>query len=182
VHFARGVAFAAIGAGELATISYDAVIELDPNNAGAYAARAAIRFESKRPHAALADADRALALDPNMAAAYALRAAIREVLNQKDAAATDRVKAQELSHAATVHGADQGFCAFIARKAVRGELTPGGGAKIPDYCRSAMDDAKSCAEQKCSIADIIDREERDNSRPLFHWGADDYQAIEALQK
>jgi hypothetical protein len=77
---------------------------------------------------------------------------------------------------------DDPFCAFIARKAVRGELTPEGGARIPDYCRSAMDKAKSCAEQKCSMADIIGREERDNSRPLFHWGADDYQAIEALQK
>lgn len=77
---------------------------------------------------------------------------------------------------------DDPFCAFIARKAVRGELTPGGGAQIPDYCRSAMDKAKSCAEQKCSMADIIDREEHDNSLPPFHWGADDYQRIEALQK
>jgi hypothetical protein len=55
---------------------------------------------------------------------------------------------------------DDPFCAFIARKAVRGELTPEGGARIPDYCRSAMDKAKSCAEQKCSMADIIGREAR----------------------
>jgi hypothetical protein len=77
---------------------------------------------------------------------------------------------------------DDPYCDFIARKAVRGELKSGGGAQIPDYCRKAMDQAKSCEEQKCSMADIIDREEHDRSRPPFHWGADDYQAIEAHQK
>ncbi len=77
---------------------------------------------------------------------------------------------------------DDPYCAFIARRAVRGEFTSGSGTAIPDYCRKALDQAKSCEEQKCSMADIIDREERDRSRPPFHWGADDYQAIEALQK
>jgi hypothetical protein len=74
------------------------------------------------------------------------------------------------------------YCAFIARRAVRGELTSGGGAQIPDYCHKALDKAKSCEEQKCSMADIIDREEHDRSRSPFHWGADDYQAIEAHLK
>jgi hypothetical protein len=35
------------------------------------------------------------------------------------------------------------FCAFIARRAVRGRLTPDGGDKIPDYCRGAKDAARS---------------------------------------
>jgi hypothetical protein len=74
------------------------------------------------------------------------------------------------------------FCAYIARRAVRGELTPDAGAKIPDNCRSAMDAAKSCAEQKCSMADVIEREERQNMPRPLPWGSEDYQAIEALQR
>jgi hypothetical protein len=74
------------------------------------------------------------------------------------------------------------FCAFIARRAVRGELTPGAGDKIPDYCRKALDSAKSCSEQKCSMADIIDREERNNAPGRMPWGVDDYQGIEKLQR
>jgi hypothetical protein len=76
---------------------------------------------------------------------------------------------------------DDPFCAFIARKAVRGELTPGSGDKIPDYCRSALDKAKSCTDQTCSMADVIDRQERGNAHPL-PWGSDDYKAIQALQQ
>jgi hypothetical protein len=74
------------------------------------------------------------------------------------------------------------FCAFIARRTVRGELTLGGGDKIPDYCRKALDSAKSCSDQKCSMADIIDREERDNAPGRMPWGVDDYQGIEKLQR
>jgi len=71
---------------------------------------------------------------------------------------------------------DDPFCAFIARKAVRGELTPGGGAAMPDYCRKAVDAAKTCEEQKCSMADIIERQERETGKVL-PWGSEDYQAI-----
>ena len=71
---------------------------------------------------------------------------------------------------------DDPFCAFIARKSVRGELTPGAGAVMPDYCRKAVDAAKACEEQKCSMADIIEREERERGR-VFPWGSEDYEAI-----
>jgi hypothetical protein len=77
---------------------------------------------------------------------------------------------------------DDPYCAFIARRAVRGELTTGGGDQIPDYCRKALDKAKSCAEQKCSMADIIDQQERQNAPGHVPWGVDDYQKIEQLQR
>jgi hypothetical protein len=77
---------------------------------------------------------------------------------------------------------DDPFCAFIARRSVRGELTAGGGSAIPDYCRSAVDAAKSCAEQKCSMADVIDEQDRNNAQKLLPWGSDDYQAIAKLQR
>jgi hypothetical protein len=77
---------------------------------------------------------------------------------------------------------DDPFCAFIARRAVRGELTTGGGSVIPDYCRSAVDDAKSCAEQKCSMADVIDEQDRNNAQKPLPWGSDDYEAIANLQR
>jgi hypothetical protein len=63
---------------------------------------------------------------------------------------------------------------------VRGELTRDGGDQIPDYCRKAVDKAKSCAEQKCSMADIIDQQERNNAHQV-PWGVKDYQAIDKLQ-
>jgi hypothetical protein len=75
---------------------------------------------------------------------------------------------------------DDPYCAFIARRAVRGELTRDGGDQIPDYCRKAVDKAKSCAEQKCSMADIIDQQERNNAHQV-PWGVKDYQAIDKLQ-
>jgi hypothetical protein len=77
---------------------------------------------------------------------------------------------------------DDPFCAFIARKAVRGELTAGGGSAIPDYCRSAVDAAKSCAEQKCSTADVIDEQDRNNAQKPLPWGSDDNEAISKLQR
>ena len=73
------------------------------------------------------------------------------------------------------------FCAFIARRAVRGELTLGAGDKIPDYCHNAVDDAKTCEQQKCSMADVIDRQEHNNPAERMPWGVDDYQGIQKLQ-
>jgi len=77
---------------------------------------------------------------------------------------------------------DDPFCAFIARRSLRGELTAGGGSAIPDYCRSAVDAAKSCAEQKCSMADVLDEQDRNNAQKQLPWGSDDYQAIAKLQR
>jgi hypothetical protein len=73
------------------------------------------------------------------------------------------------------------YCAFIARKSVRGELTPGGGTSIPEYCRKALDQARSCEQQKCSMADIIAEQERQNER-RYPWGVEDYQGIAKLQR
>jgi hypothetical protein len=73
------------------------------------------------------------------------------------------------------------FCAYVARKAVRGELTPGGGTEIPPECRKAMDAAKTCEQQKCSMADIIAEEERARER-RHPWGVEDYQGIAELQR
>lgn len=73
------------------------------------------------------------------------------------------------------------YCAFIARKSVRGELTPGGGTSIPDYCRQSIDKEKSCEQQKCGMADIIAEQERRNER-RHPWGVEDYQGIAELQR
>jgi hypothetical protein len=77
---------------------------------------------------------------------------------------------------------DDPFCAYIARKAVRGELTPGGGAQIPAYCKTAMDAAKTCEEQKCSMADIIAEQEKKQKTSQLPWGSADQEAIKALQR
>jgi hypothetical protein len=77
---------------------------------------------------------------------------------------------------------DDPFCAFIARKAVRGELTVGAGDKIPDNCRKAVDAAKPCTDQKCSMADIIEEQEHKKAAEAHPWGVDDYHAVDALTK
>lgn len=77
---------------------------------------------------------------------------------------------------------DEAFCAYIARKSVRGELTPGDGTPIPDYCKKAFDTAKSCTEQSCSMADVIAEEERRQKSNALPWGAADREKIAALQK
>jgi hypothetical protein len=77
---------------------------------------------------------------------------------------------------------DEAFCAYIARKSVRGELTPGDGVPIPEYCKKAFDTAKSCTEQSCSMADVIAEEERRQKSNALPWGAADRESIAALQK
>ncbi|KAB2910374.1 MAG: hypothetical protein F9K29_25065 [Hyphomicrobiaceae bacterium] len=83
----------------------------------------------------------------------------------------------KLATSAATSDEDEAFCAFIARRVVRGELTPGGGTPIPAQCRTAVDAAKTCVEQKCSMADIIDEQEKAKSLP---WGLADYQAVDQL--
>lgn len=77
---------------------------------------------------------------------------------------------------------DEAFCAYIARKSVRGELTPGGGTPIPEYCKKALDAAKACTEQSCSMADVIAEEERRQKSNALPWGAADRESIAALQR
>jgi hypothetical protein len=77
---------------------------------------------------------------------------------------------------------DEAFCAYIAYKSVRGELTPGGGAAIPAYCRTAVEDAKSCQEQKCSMADIVVEQEKRTKTNALPWGSADQEAITALTR
>lgn len=77
---------------------------------------------------------------------------------------------------------DEAFCAYIARKSVRGELTPGDSTPIPQYCKKSFDTAKSCTEQSCSMADVIAEEERRQKSNALPWGAADRENIAALQK
>jgi hypothetical protein len=83
--------------------------------------------------------------------------------------------------ARTLSDADEIFCAYIARRSVRGELRTGGGAPIPAYCRAAMDEAKSCTDQTCTMADVIAEHEKRNA-PELPWGAADREEIDTLLK
>lgn len=79
----------------------------------------------------------------------------------------------------TAAQADDAFCAYIARRAVRGQLTAAAAAPIPAECREAIDAAKSCLEQRCSMADIIAEEERSPDPPM-PWGLEDRRAVDRL--
>ncbi len=79
----------------------------------------------------------------------------------------------------TAAQADEAFCAYIARRAVRGQLTAAAATPIPAECREAMDAAKSCLEQRCSMADIIAEEERPPEPPM-PWGLEDRRAVDRL--
>lgn len=77
---------------------------------------------------------------------------------------------------------DEAFCSYIARRSVRGELTPGDGTPLPEYCKKAFETAKSCTDQSCSMADVIAEEERRQKSNALAWGAADRESIAALQK
>lgn len=79
----------------------------------------------------------------------------------------------------TAQEADEAYCAFIARRAVRGQLTENAAVQIPAHCRSAVDAARSCTGQACSMADVVAEGERGPDTPM-PWGEEDRQAVREI--
>lgn len=79
----------------------------------------------------------------------------------------------------TAQEADEAFCAFIARRVVRGQLTENSAVQIPAHCRSAVDAARSCTGQACSMADVVAESERGPETPM-PWGEEDRQAVREI--
>ena len=86
---------------EGAIIAFDRVIELDPNNADAYAARGAAKGWLKDYKGAIADCDKAIAINPDCATAYHTQAVAKQKLGDNEGALADLHEARNINTKST---------------------------------------------------------------------------------